>query len=131
MIDGQLRGKMINYLIIFMFLWLTAIIFKLHFPGVKIMDKNKPALQGISEKIDFVNLAGVFDEAEVRKGEIPSANCHGSARGMAELAAIMANKGKRLASNDGSLSDLMSEDTWNKMHSSEKVAKDAAFPGGI
>ena len=97
----------------------------------KIMDKNNPALQGMSEKIDFVNLAGVFDEAEVRKGEIPSANCHGSARGMAELAAIMANKGKRLASNDGSLSDLMSEDTWNKMHSSEKVAKDAAFPGGI
>ena len=50
---------------------------------------------------------------------------------MAELAAIMANKGKRLAKNAGLMSDLMSEDTWNKMHNFEKVARDASLPGGI
>ena len=97
----------------------------------KLMDKSKPALQGMSAKFDFVNLVELFNEAEVRKGEILSANCHGSARGMAELAAIMANKGKRLTKNADSTSDLMSEATWKKMHDSEKVAVDASFPGGI
>ena len=97
----------------------------------KIMEKNKPALEGMSQKLDLLKLGDVFNESEVRKGEILSANCHGTARGMAELAAIMANKGKRLAKNSDLVSDLMSEDTWNKMHSSAKVATDAGFPGGI
>ena len=77
-----------------------------------------------------------FNEVEVRKGEMPSANCHGSARGMAELAAAMANKGKRISNGDGEVDDdkttrLMSEDTWNKMHGADKVAVDAFMPEGM
>ena len=101
----------------------------------KLMEKNVPAFESMPKKFDANKMAVAFNNIEVRKGEMPSANCHGSARGMAKLAAIMANKGKRLSSDDGEedinkTSSLMSEETWNKMHGGEKVAVDAFMPGG-
>ena len=100
----------------------------------KLMDKNVPAFELMPKKFDAGKMAIAFNELEVRKGEMASANCHGSARGMAELAAILANKGKRLPNADGEdsnkKSDLMSEDTWNKMHGAEKPAVDAFMPEG-
>jgi len=102
----------------------------------KLMEKNVPAFESMPKKFDANKMAVAFNNIEVRKGEMPSANCHGSARGMAELAAIMANKGKRLSSGDGEedsnkTSSLMSEETWNKMHGAEKVAVDAFMPGAL
>ena len=99
----------------------------------KIMEKKKPAFEGVPASFDASKFAKVFNEEAVRKGEMPSANCHGNARGMAKLAALMANKGQGLSntSGDDNKSSLMSEDTWIKMHASEKVAVDGAMPGGI
>ena len=100
----------------------------------KLMENSKPAIEGSSQKFDVFMLCEVSNKAEVRKGEMPSVNCHGNARGMAELAAIMANKGKRLTMGSGDESkesDLLSEETWNKFHDAEKVAVDALFPGGM
>ena len=100
----------------------------------KLMDKNVPAFELMPKKFDAGKMAVAFNELEVRKGEMASANCHGSARGMAELAAILANKGKRILNTDGEdsnkKSDLMSEDTWHKMHGAEKPAVDAFMPEG-
>ena len=47
--------------------------------------------------------------------EMPSANMHANARGLAKLASIMANKGQT----------LMSEETWSVMHANSKTAMDA------
>ena len=101
----------------------------------KLMEKNVPSFELMPKKFDAAKMAVGFNEVEVRKGEMPSANCHGSARGMAELAAAMANKGKRISNGDGEVDDdttttLMSEDTWNKMHGAEKPAVDAFMPEG-
>ena len=58
----------------------------------------------------------------IRKGEFPSGNVHASARGLAKLASSMANKGKML---DGS--SIISEDTWNLMHSNSTLKFDAGL----
>ena len=102
----------------------------------KLMDKNVPAFELMPKKFDAGKMAVAFNTLEVRKGEMASANCHGSARGMAELAAIMANRGKRISSGEGEddsnkTTMLMSEDTWKKMHDEEKVAVDAFMPEGL
>ena len=57
----------------------------------------------------------------IRKGEIPSSNCHGNAKGLATLAAIMANEGYWTERN----TNLISSDTWKKMHANPKWALDA------
>ena len=100
----------------------------------KIMEKSKPAFEGAPTTFNATKLASLFSEEAVMQGEMPSANCYGSARGMAELAAIMANKGQIFSNNfndDGRSSALMSEVTWNKMHAGEKVALDGSLPGGM
>ena len=88
----------------------------------------------MSAKFNPINLAGVFNEKETRVGETPSANCHGTARGLAKLAAIMANKGQAIPDESKDEAEnvrLMTEETWRKMHDGEKVAVDAELPGGI
>lgn len=102
----------------------------------KLMAKNVPSFELMPKKFDAAKMAIGFNEDEVRKGEMPSANCHGSARGMAELAAAMANKGKKISNGDievdgDKATTLMSEDTWNKMHGAAKVAVDAFMPEGM
>ena len=101
----------------------------------KIMEKSKPAFEGAPTTFNATKLASLFSEEAVMQGEMPSANCYGNARGMAELAAIMANKGQIFSNNfkiEGRpRSALMSEVTWNKMHAGEKVALDGSLPGGM
>ena len=52
-------------------------------------------------------------------GEIPSANFHGNARGLARVASALANKGKF---GDGR--QLLSTETWQKMHDKATLALD-------
>ena len=52
-------------------------------------------------------------------GEIPSANFHGTARGIARLASALANQGKF---GDGR--QLLSKETWEMMHSKATLALD-------
>ena len=52
-------------------------------------------------------------------GEIPSANFHGNARGLARIASALANKGKF---GDGR--QLLSTETWQKMHDKATLALD-------
>ena len=93
--------------------------------------KRLPLIEG--KGIGISNLYLLFEKDEIRKGELPSANHHATARGMAALAAIMANKGKRInnektPSNDKKTNDtLVSENTWRKMHDDQKLAMDALF----
>ena len=91
----------------------------------KQMAKCKPALEGMDSKDFAGTLVEVFNQNEIRKGEIPSANCHGSARGMAKLASVMANKGERGSGAKESAvarGHLISKHTWIKMHDGEKLA---------
>ena len=52
-------------------------------------------------------------------GEIPSANFHGNARGLAKLASALANNGMCI---DGR--QLLSKQTWEKMHAKGSLALD-------
>lgn len=60
----------------------------------------------------FVGMETVaaFNTKAIRMGETPSANAHGSARGLAKLAAAMANGGRL---DDA---ELLSEKAWRAMH---------------
>jgi hypothetical protein len=71
----------------------------------------------------FVEL---FNSDAIRKSELCSAGAQCNARGLAKLAAIMANRGQALEKNTKS---LMSESTWKEMHSEPTFAYDGAFPG--
>ena len=61
----------------------------------------------------------IFGSDSFIRGENPSATCNGSARGMAKLASTMANRG---IAPEGEM--LMSDNTWSKMHSGAKIARD-------
>ena len=98
----------------------------------KLMASNKPALEGLPQKLDVIKLGLKFNDSEVQKGEIPSANMHGSAKGMAKIASIMANKGKyypEKQSESVEEGNMISEDTWKKMHEGEKVSVDSNMLG--
>ena len=67
-----------------------------------------------------------YEDAIIRKGEIPSSNCYGNARGLAKLAATM------LYDEEHSLIDdkndrLLSQKTWQKLHDHAVWSEDAAF----
>ena len=93
---------------------------------------TKPARLKTITKLDVIKLGLKFNESEVQKGEIPSANMHGSAKGMAKIASIMANKGKYYPEkqSDGvKEGNMISEDTWKKMHEGEKLSVDSNMLG--
>ena len=99
----------------------------------KLMATMKPTLEGLPQKFDIIKTALKFNEPGVQNGELLSANCHGSGRGMAKLASIMANEGKY---NQGKQSEegekeinLISQDTWKKMHDKEKLSTDTNMIG--
>ena len=60
-----------------------------------------------------------YQRNDIRMGEIPSANFHGNARGLARIASALANKGKF---GDGR--QLLSTETWQKMHDKATLALD-------
>jgi hypothetical protein len=98
----------------------------------KLMASNKPSLEGLPQKLDVIKLGLTFNASEVQKGEMPSGNMHGSARGMAKLASIMANEGKyypEKQSEDVKEGNMISQDTWKKMHEGEKVLVDSNMLG--
>ena len=80
----------------------------------------------------FIGMSSVsfFNDNTVVRGETPSANANASARGLAKLAAVMANKGQLNGK------ELMSVDAWNALHREplEKdmgVAKATFTQGGV
>ena len=79
---------------------------------IRNMMKNKPSVNGFT---DFT----AVNQSLVRAIEMPSVNGNCSSRGMAILAAALANKGKFKDTR------LMKETTWNEMHS-EPTPGDAA-----
>jgi len=60
-----------------------------------------------------------------RVGESPSTNGHCTARGMAKLAAAMANKGKLMNQR------IISEDTWEALHANPKPAQMGFMPSSF
>jgi len=62
-----------------------------------------------------------FNENPIRKGETISAACQASARGLAKLAQLMANKGSLNGQH------LMSEEAWEEMHSESKEEIECPF----
>ena len=94
-------------------------IFQMIFDGIP-KGSQKVPLEGLDGR--FPNLHKYFQYDAVRKGEIPSTNFNGSARGMARLASAMANKGKDL---DGQI--ILSEDAWRKLHSDPTEAFDCGL----
>ncbi len=66
-----------------------------------------------------------FDSEKVRKSEIASAGAQACARGLAKLAAIMANKGQPLKGDERQ--PLISTETWEQMHGDPKHAFDAGL----
>ena len=98
---------------------------------VKLMIKtNKIDLEELPHTPDIGKMALAFNKPEIQKIEMPSGNCHGSARGMAKLASIMANYGKCAKSDEKDDEKfLMSNETWEKMHDNEKLSVDANMFG--
>ena len=88
----------------------------------KKMVTRNVAIEGLDEKMTASKLESVFNSSDTRKAEVPSANCHAAAHSLAELASVMANKGKM--SKGG---ELLSEETWRMMHDGAKPAVDAFF----
>jgi len=86
-------------------------------PNLSLLWTMKPIAKAIEDEIhpskqvkEFTDLL-YFCKPQARIGEHPSAGGNCSARGMAKLASVMANKG---CSKDGKV--LMSESAWSKMH---------------
>ena len=79
-----------------------------------VKDFGPPLVEGWGNSLD------VFNSQEVRTAEICSVNCNCSARGLAKLAAIMANKGQPL---DNDRKPLMSVATWEDMHADPNLAR--------
>lgn len=74
---------------------------------------GRPALFADMGDYDFSILNKPLEKEEHRKAETCSHNLNASARGLAKLAAIMANKGAPIEEYG---QRLMSQDTWNTMH---------------
>lgn len=69
---------------------------------------------------DQKGLVDAFNSREVAMGETPSANTHASARGLAKLAAMMAQRGRF----EGK--EFMSESAWEALHA-ESIEADMGF----
>ena len=69
------------------------------------------------------SMLGFLNSPVWRQGESPHGNVHASARGLARLAAAMANKGRL-----GEV-EIMSEAGWELLHQGDSVEVDAAMSG--
>ena len=65
----------------------------------------------------------VLFSKECMKGETASCQCTASARGLAKLAAFMANQGELNGQT------LFSKETWHQLHGEEKIALDYGYFG--
>ena len=100
--------------------------------------EGRPPLIEKSSEIGMNNIDKFINQEVIRRGEMPSANVHASARGLplflaflalndwfcsglAKMAAIMAHRGELNGER------IMTEETWLKMHDKEKRAYDGAL----
>jgi len=82
---------------------------------------------------------GFMSDETLRRGEAFSFNCHGTARGLALLASVLANKGAAApssaapesAASNNKNKRLISEETWQKMHANYKKSADSALFGMV
>ena len=65
---------------------------------------------GAPPPIEGMTDVRIFNDVRVRQGETPSANAHASARGLAQLAAVMASEGELGGRR------LMSRSAWRALH---------------
>jgi len=72
----------------------------------------------------FISIIKQFELSVLKTGEVPSANGHCSARGLAKIASVMANKG----SIDGI--EILSEETWTEFHHGYEE-KEIMYPFGL
>lgn len=87
--------------------------------------KDKPAMEHMGG-LTIRDLINQVEHPAVRTGECPSVNGQCSARGLAKIAYVMANKGR-----DDHI-QIMSEDTWEQMHSgSDKACPMYPFPPSV
>ena len=68
---------------------------------------------------DLVDFYKYFEEDTARRGEMPSVNFNATARGLAKLAAAMANNGR-----DPDGKTILSEECWEKMHAGARCEYD-------
>lgn len=72
--------------------------------------RAKPMLEHLTNKYDIEDMLNKFCYTVVKTGEIPSANGQCSARGIAKIAAMMANKGEVEGIR------ILSKKTWDAIH---------------
>jgi len=89
---------------------------KLMFAMRGLRDKSKPDLLGVKDALDFSML-------DCRRSEMPSVNGNCSARGLAKVAAMMANKGTFQGST------FLSLPAWESMHA--EPTEGELFPGAL
>jgi len=75
--------------------------------------KAAPMLEHMTNKYDIEDMLDKFSYSVVKTGEIPSANGQCSARGIARVAAMLANRGEI----DGIR--ILSEEAWDELHGNE------------
>lgn len=80
---------------------------------------QKPSIANVQKDPSMAHT--VYEQKEIRRGEIPSANFQGNARGLAKLASVMANKGQSIEGENR----ILTERTWDVMHEEGKWAQDA------
>ena len=67
----------------------------------------------------------IYENEVVRKGEIPSSNCYGNARGLAKLAALMSRNIDDATIDDNKKERLLSKNAWQEMHGNANWGLDA------
>jgi len=117
----NLRGQgymKLTETITFLFTFVFIVIPKLFFK------RPKPVY-----KENLSDFHGFMTKQEMRMSEAMSFNAHASARGMAMMAGMLAEKGA--PPEDSKCKRLISEETYNKMHGKPKKAKDAELFGMV
>ena len=72
--------------------------------------KGAPMLEHLTNKFDIEDMLTKFSYSVVKTGQIPSANGQCSARGIARVAAMLANRGELNGVR------VLSEEAWDEMH---------------
>ena len=67
----------------------------------------------------------IYENEIIRKGEIPSSNCYGNARGLAKLAALMSGNSDDATLDDNKKEILLSQKAWQEMHDNANWGLDA------
>ncbi len=83
---------------------------------------RRRSTKGMPKPIEGMSRISAFSDPEIAQGEIPSANANSTARGLAKLAAVLANGGSWQGLQ------LFGETAWQALHA-EPVSRDMGFTG--